>query len=361
MNNEHSLSSILLFVLVTLMLIALAGGIFRMIKKYQLFSDNSGQKLFMIPFPIMYMTVLGVFTLFLVSFGGMLFRLSTGESTVVAGKSDHAVIFVLDISASMGVYDVNAAYPKYRRIVAAKELVTQIIRKNPTAQYGFVTFTGDAYVEVPVTEDPSLISVALETTNIRKSSTFLGSSVVNSLRTTFIRMLADRVPEKTTIIVLSDGEEMGDNLPQLTTLFNETDLEKFPVQLIGIGSRELHKIPVVYKYQAGDSVLTPNFITYDMEVSYYKYSDGSSEPRSKREDALMQEIAQKTRGTFITLEKMDDINSIAEQFSQSKILQKGNVAGSVTVKHEVYYLLAPWTLFTFILVVKPLIFLKKRV
>ncbi|HEY9060233.1 MAG TPA: VWA domain-containing protein [Pseudobacteroides sp.] len=144
-------------------------------------------------------------------------------------------IYVLvDTSKSMLVEDIQP-----NRISRAKKIIEGIIDKLQGDRIGFIPFSQDAYVQMPLTDDYQLARMFLDvidTDMIAGGGTNIASAI-KLADSSFKRVTsADRV-----IIVISDGEELDYNSQEVVKSINDKNLKLFT---IGIGSEKGGLIPV---------------------------------------------------------------------------------------------------------------------
>lgn len=158
-------------------------------------------------------------------------------SSSVQGAS---VFFVLDVSKSMNVTDIEQNGTSISRLDRAKTIIHETIEKHPENRYGLIIFSGESRLITPLTSDLGAID------------TFLGSVDSNSIRnggTDFedaIALTLSRLdPDDsgtTGIFLLSDGGEKEDltNKERFSHLF---DGKKAALFTIPVGSSDGGAIP----------------------------------------------------------------------------------------------------------------------
>lgn len=144
------------------------------------------------------------------------------------------IYILIDTSKSMLVEDIQP-----NRISRAKKIIEGIIDKLQGDRIGFIPFSQDAYVQMPLTDDYQLARMFLDVIDTDMIAGG-GTNIASAIRladSSFKRVIsADRV-----IIVISDGEELDYNSQQVVKSINDKNLKVFT---IGIGSEKGGLIPV---------------------------------------------------------------------------------------------------------------------
>lgn len=145
-----------------------------------------------------------------------------------------AVVFVLDISASMDAEDVLPS-----RLERAKLTALDVIEPMDGALVGLVVFAGDAVVQLPLTDDvdtAQLFINAANSTSITRQGTAIGQAL--ALAATVVD---ERVTGEALVVLMTDGEDQQiDPLPAAQTLSEQG----IRLHVIGYGTPEGDVIPV---------------------------------------------------------------------------------------------------------------------
>lgn len=209
------------------------------------------------------------------------------------------VIVALDVSNSMLAEDVTPS-----RLVRAKQQIAKLVDKMKTDKIGLIVFAGDAYTQIPITDDYSSVKMFLETIGpdmVSKQGTAIGAAIdlaSRSFATVSQEEAEDEVPKNRAIIVITDGENHEDNALDATKRAAEKGIR---VYTVGLGD--------------------PNGVPIPLTA-------GSSEKRrdrngnvvvSKLNEKLLKEIATEGNGAYIPV---DRISSLLDEL---KSLEKENV------------------------------------
>ncbi|QKG80011.1 vWA domain-containing protein [Tenuifilum thalassicum] len=170
------------------------------------------------------------FFLIIVSLAGP----QVGAKLTEVKRKGMEMIIALDVSNSMLAEDI-----KPNRIERAKQAISQLIEKFQEDRIGLIVFAGDAYVQLPVTNDYASAKLFLSSVSpgmVPKQGTAIGRAIelaANSF-----------TPNSNTgkaIIVISDGENHIDDPVEIAKQAAENGIQ---IYTIGIGSPEGAPIPI---------------------------------------------------------------------------------------------------------------------
>ncbi len=149
-------------------------------------------------------------------------------------KKGMDIYVLIDTSKSMLVEDMQP-----NRISRAKKIIEGIIDDLKGDRIGFIPFSQDAYVQMPLTDDYQLARMFLDvidTDMIAGGGTNIAAAIKLADSSFKRTSSADRV-----IIILSDGEELDSNSQEIVKNINDKQLKVFT---IGVGSDKGGLIPV---------------------------------------------------------------------------------------------------------------------
>jgi Ca-activated chloride channel homolog len=144
------------------------------------------------------------------------------------------IIIALDVSNSMLAQDIQP-----NRLERAKQAISRLVDQLANDRIGLIVFAGDAYVQLPVTNDYTSAKMFLSSITpgiVPKQGTAIGSAInlaVNSF--------SPQEETRKVIIVISDGENHEDNPVEAAKKANERGII---VHAIGIGSPQGSPIPL---------------------------------------------------------------------------------------------------------------------
>ncbi|MCU0466611.1 MAG: VWA domain-containing protein [Anaerolineae bacterium] len=145
-----------------------------------------------------------------------------------------AVVFVLDISASMDAEDVLPS-----RLERAKLTILDVLAAVDGSLVGFVPFAGDAFVQLPLTGDVDTARAFVQVAN-SASVTRQGTAIGQALG--LARTVVDeRVAGEALVVLMTDGEDhQGDPLGAVEGWADDG----ISLHVIGYGTPEGDVIPV---------------------------------------------------------------------------------------------------------------------
>lgn len=146
------------------------------------------------------------------------------------------VVVALDVSQSMAARDVAPD-----RLRAGRNVVDAIGKSLVGGRVGLVLFAGDAVVRYPLTTEPAVLGAALDGSGrgfrlTPGSSLRAGGDAALSL----LEPLPPEVRRRRAIIVVTDGEDLSDALPDLAAARQRG----ITVHAVGVGTAAGAEIPV---------------------------------------------------------------------------------------------------------------------
>lgn len=144
------------------------------------------------------------------------------------------VIIALDVSNSMLAQDI-----KPNRLERAKQAISQLADRFGNDRIGLIVFAGDAYVQIPVTNDYASAKLFLSSINpgmVSKQGTAIGRAIELASASFTPGSNTGRV-----IVVISDGENHIDDPVDAAKAAAENGIKIFA---IGIGSPDGSPIPI---------------------------------------------------------------------------------------------------------------------
>jgi Ca-activated chloride channel family protein len=177
-------------------------------------------------------------------------RWGGGEQQVERRGVD--VVFLVDSSLSMGAADVPPS-----RLFVAKTLVRRMAREMPGNRLGLVQTEGSGVVLAPLTLDGAVLDLLLDTID-PGSLPNPGTELASGLETA-LRLFGEGSGKHRTLVVLSDGEDHGGGVGEITARLKE---EGVVVHAFGVGTPDGAPVPVpggggaVKRHADGSAVLS---------------------------------------------------------------------------------------------------------
>lgn len=217
------------------------------------------------------------FILFMVAWLGPSFGQSTQEMQV-KGKDMYIAV---DLSASMNAIDVQPT-----RLAKVKYELHNIIKSFNTDRIGLIIFSSEAFVQSPLTFDQSALLLAVD---------ILNSDLVPNTGTDFgpaLKLAYDKLSgeeslvtqqKSKVIILISDGEDFGDNTEGITREIENSGIKLFT---LGVGSTKGSQIKMgngFKKQSDGTDVITKinraslHGLATQTKGSYFEINETSNE------------------------------------------------------------------------------------
>lgn len=129
-----------------------------------------------------------------------------------AGAHDSAegidIVIALDVSGSMEAAD----FKPNNRLFVAKETLAEFVNKRKSDRIGLIVFAGEAFTQVPLTLDYSVLVNLLA--DIRTGVIQDGTAIGDALGTA-VNRLRDQPSKTKVVLLLTDGDSNAGSLPPL--------------------------------------------------------------------------------------------------------------------------------------------------
>jgi len=250
------------------------------------------------------------FSLLIISLLGPSFG-ENQEKVDIVGKD---IMILVDLSESMNADDIKPS-----RLEKVKFEMKKIIDNFSSDRIGIIMFSGEAFMQCPLTYDRNALNLFTETLNtdlVPRTGTDFGPALELSLsKLNDENALSLEISSKV-IILISDGEDFGDNTNESLDNIIESNIKLFTV---GVGS------------ETGSKILLRN-------GKYKKDKDGGV-VITKLKPTSLKETARETGGKYFEIsninnetdELITEINSIKGDIIESKTID-------VTVNKYFYFL-----------------------
>ncbi len=183
------------------------------------------------------------------------------------------IVFALDVSKSMLVEDIAP-----NRLDKSKQLITQIINNLAGDRIGIIGYAGSAFPQVPITTDFSAAKLFLSGMNTDMVSS-QGTAITEAIE--LAQTFYDDEGQKNRVMILiSDGEDHGGNIPKIAEEAAEMGIRIFP---IGVGTVEGGPIP----------------IKQNGVLQYYLRDRNNEQVISRLGEETLKEIAKITNGEYL--------------------------------------------------------------
>lgn len=225
------------------------------------------------------------------------------------------LLIALDLSASMNAEDVRPS-----RLDKAKFEINRLIERLQGDRVGLVVFTGEAYLQSPMTLDYSALRLFLEiadTGQMPSSATDFKSAMETAL--TAFEALDDNSTEAAKVLlIISDGEDHGQSYDESLQRLVRNDIS---VYTLGIGTADGSTIPI---YEEGTN-----------ELVGYKRDNNGRVVTTKLQSQTLRSIANAGNGNFYSIERGNDgIDSFLARMDE---LEKGEFASQEYADYKNQY------------------------
>ncbi len=213
------------------------------------------------------------------------------------------IVLTLDVSSSMLARDF-----KPDRLEAAKAVAKEFIAKRPDDRIGLVIFSGEAFTQVPLTTDHSMIINLFR--EVKSGMIEDGTAIGDGLATAVSRLEESQAISKV-IILLTDGVNNSGSVDPLSAA-EIAKMFGIRVYTIGVGSRGYAPYPV--QDQFGRTHMQ------QMEVQI--------------DEDLLKKIAAETGGRYFRAENNEKLRKIYDEIDQ---LEKSKIdVQEFKRKHEMF-------------------------
>jgi Ca-activated chloride channel family protein len=212
------------------------------------------------------------------------------------------VVVALDISNSMLADDITP-----NRLEKAKRLISRIINKSDENKVALIVFAGDAFVQLPITNDFISAKMFLESISpklIERQGTDIGAAI-NLAAKSFTPN--EKVGKA--IIIITDGENHEGGAEEAARLAAEKGMNVF---VLGVGTEKGGRIPV-----SGNE--------------YLRDSDGYVVV-TKLNEEMARSIAEAGKGVYITVDNTNNAQTIID--NELDKLAKDDIKTEVYTKYR---------------------------
>ena len=232
-------------------------------------------------------------------------------------------VIALDISNSMMAEDIAP-----NRLEKAKKIISRLIDKFENDKVGLIVFAGDAFVQLPITNDFISAKMFLETISpalISRQGTDIGGAISLAMKS-----FTNTEGVGKAIILITDGENHEGGAEEAAKLAADKGMN---VYVLGIGSLEGAPIP------ADDS-------------NDYRRDKEGNVVVTKLNEQMAQAVAQAGNGAYIRVDNTNNAQKILE--SEVNKLAKADVTTEVYTEFNEQFEFIAWIAFI-LLVIEALI------
>jgi len=250
------------------------------------------------------------FVLFLIAFAGP----SIGTALKEIQEEGKDIFIAVDLSQSMNAGDIGPS-----RLQRVKFELKNLTKSFPSDRIGLIIFSSEAFMQCPLTFDQSVLQLYIDGLNTGLVPNF-GTDLNGPLRMAEERFLSNESQEvkSKTIILISDGENFGDDLEDIGSRLNSEGIKVFS---LGVGTT------------GGSSIPRGNGLVIDPQTG--------KPAQTVLDRAPLQQIASETNGQYFEIS--DEVQEIGDLTAALERVE-GGVTGSRIVEASAnkyfYFLLA---------------------
>ena len=225
------------------------------------------------------------------------------------------MLVALDLSASMNAEDVRPS-----RLEKAKFEINRLIERLRGDRVGLVVFTGEAYLQSPMTLDYSALRLFLDIADTEQmpSSATDFKSAMETAMDAFEALEDNGTDAAKVLLIISDGEDHGQSYDEaLEALISDNIL----VYTLGVGTVEGTTIPI---YEEGT----------DRLIGYKRDNSGRVVTTTLQSQTL-RSIAGKGNGEYYSIERGND--GIDPFLARMDDLEKGEFASQEYADYKNQY------------------------
>ncbi len=220
------------------------------------------------------------------------------------------VVIALDVSNSMLASDIMPS-----RLERAKQAITQLVDQLREDRIGLILFAGDAYTQIPVTNDYLSAKMFLASAGpdaVSKQGTAIGAAIDLG-----IRSFTPQSEKSRALVIITDGENHEDDAVARARQAAEKGIV---IHTIGIGSPDGSPIPI----KSGGV------------TSYLKDRDGNT-VISKLDERGLREIASITGGRYVRASSTNI--GLNEIFNEIGRMKKSEISAMMYTEYNEQYLI----------------------
>lgn len=226
------------------------------------------------------------------------------------------LVVALDLSASMNAEDIKPS-----RLKKAKYELTRLVDRLKGSRIGLIVFTGDAYLQVPLTLDYSSVKLYLnedQTNLMPNSETDIGKAMEVAAKA-FKSKSKDKEKEKASkvLLIVSDG---GNHNQSYDKALSTLKKQNVAVYTLGIGTKTGGPVPI---YNIAG------------KLTGYVHNQKGDVVVAKLHTDVLRNIAKQGNGHYYQIASgQQSINNFLKQLSK---LQKGVFASKKYVNYKNQY------------------------
>lgn len=219
-----------------------------------------------------------------------------GSASVTTEARSLSMVLAIDISRSMLAEDAEP-----NRLQRAVREARRLVQDSEGDRVGLIAFAGRSYILAPLTVDGSAVRMYLDVLDPDLASQG-GTSLAAALTQGSQLLLGSGEVGDRVLIVFTDGET-HDTMPEALAAAQDLAEKGVRLILVGEGGGETVRIPL--RNDAG-------------AVVEYKLDDNGAVVLTRREDAVLQRLAEAGDGTIVSADVPDQAGAVRELLATYK-------------------------------------------
>ncbi len=225
------------------------------------------------------------------------------------------IMICVDLSKSMDAFDVPPT-----RLEKVKYEMKKIVEAFNSDRVGVIIFSSEAFMQCPLTYDQNALNLFIETMNtslVPSSGTDFGPPLKMALKKIDEQIGASAQQKSKVIILISDGEDFGEDTDEIAKEVEEKDIKLFT---LGVGTEKGSQI------QSGRG---------------YKTDQKGNTIVSKLNASSLKSLASKTDGQYFEInEGRNDVNRLISTIGKIEGQVRDARFVDVSANRYFYFLLA---------------------
>lgn len=250
--------------------------------------------------------------IFLMALTAMIFALARPEMETLVPSAEGTIILTVDVSGSMTATDLQP-----NRMEAAKAAARAFVEKQPeTVQVGIVSFSDNAFVVQPPTDDKDALLSAINRLNYQRG-TAIGRGLVASLEA-----IAEKNGEPSEINLNPDEDQSNNNnnaAPQPTPM-PKGQYQNAIIVLLTDGENNQWPEPVEIAQIAADRGIRVYTVGIGSEEGAIVRIQGRA-IRTRLDEQTLRTIAEMTDGIYYNAQTETDLVKVYETLSTNLVLK----------------------------------------
>lgn len=252
-----------------------------------------------------------LFVLLIIAYMGPSF----GEAKREVQSVGKDIMICVDLSKSMDAFDIQPS-----RLEKIKFEMKKLVEAFNSDRLGIIIFSSEAFMQCPLTYDQNALNLFIETMNtslVPSSGTDFGPPLKMAMQKLEDPQAATRDPKSKVILLISDGEDFGDDTDEIAKEIADKDIKLFT---LGIGTEHGSEI------YAGRNLKTDRY---------------GNPVISKLNSASLQKVASQTGGKYFEInESGNDVSRLINTIRKIEGQVRESRLVDVSANRYFYFLLA---------------------